>query len=158
LELEVTLAVTGTAGADDRFYITDVQLEEGSTATPFEHRPYGTELALCKRYAPIINSNGTTSPILASGMSTSSTYARFVIPLDVLARIAPTGLTASSASHLTVCSSGGNDYTVYYVYFVAASQNSVWIDCVISDIVANIPVLLRFNSASGRLGFTGVEL
>lgn len=32
------------------FAITGVQLEVGEVATPFEHRPYGVELALCKRY------------------------------------------------------------------------------------------------------------
>lgn len=32
------------------FYIAEVQLEEGTYATSFEHRPYGLELQLCKRY------------------------------------------------------------------------------------------------------------
>jgi len=30
--------------------VTEVQLEEGSVATPFERRPIGVELALCQRY------------------------------------------------------------------------------------------------------------
>jgi hypothetical protein len=40
--------VTGTNGAT--LYITGVQLEVGSTATPFERRLYGQELNNCKRY------------------------------------------------------------------------------------------------------------
>ena len=39
----------GTSTSDD-FYITGVQLEVGKVATPFEHRSYGEELALCQRY------------------------------------------------------------------------------------------------------------
>ena len=32
------------------FYLTGVQLEPGTVATPFERRSYGQELALCRRY------------------------------------------------------------------------------------------------------------
>ena len=48
-------SVVGTNGAT--FYITGVQLEAGSTATSFDYRPYGTELALCQRY--FFSSGGT---------------------------------------------------------------------------------------------------
>ena len=41
-------SVVGTSGAT--FYITGVQLEVGSSATGFEYRQYGQELALCQRY------------------------------------------------------------------------------------------------------------
>ena len=39
-----------SASAGNYFQITGVQLEVGDTATPFEHRSYGQELALCQRF------------------------------------------------------------------------------------------------------------
>jgi hypothetical protein len=42
------VSVIGTLNAT--WFVTGVQLEVGSVATPFERRPYGTELMLCQRY------------------------------------------------------------------------------------------------------------
>lgn len=42
------VSVLATSGAT--WQVTGVQLEAGDTATPFEHRSYGQELALCERY------------------------------------------------------------------------------------------------------------
>jgi hypothetical protein len=51
-------------------YITGVQLEAGSVATPFEHRPYGVELALCQRY---YEKSPTNNQYIAAGGATSTT-------------------------------------------------------------------------------------
>ena len=38
------------SSTDNNFFITGVQMEVGSQATPFEHRSFGEELGLCQRY------------------------------------------------------------------------------------------------------------
>jgi hypothetical protein len=38
------------SSTDNEWYITGIQMEVGSQATPFEHRSFGEELALCQRY------------------------------------------------------------------------------------------------------------
>ena len=52
-------SVVGTNGAT--FYITGVQLEIGTSATPFERRLYNQELAACQRYYETTAVNGVFS-------------------------------------------------------------------------------------------------
>ena len=47
IELQIYFNSTSLAY---QYRYTNVQLEKGSTATSFDYRPYGTELALCQRY------------------------------------------------------------------------------------------------------------
>jgi hypothetical protein len=54
------VSVIGTLNAT--WYITGVQLEVGSVATPFERRPYGTELSLCQRYYQLIDNGVGKAP------------------------------------------------------------------------------------------------
>jgi len=51
------------------FSITGIQLEVGDTATPFEHRSFGEELALCQRYY-----ESGASQMLAARINTGSGY------------------------------------------------------------------------------------
>jgi hypothetical protein len=49
-ELGPTGQVNVISTLNATWQVTGVQLEVGSTATSFDYRPYGTELALCQRY------------------------------------------------------------------------------------------------------------
>ena len=44
-----------TTSAGEFLYLSDVKLEAGQTATPFEHRSYGDELLSCQRYYQLMN-------------------------------------------------------------------------------------------------------
>ena len=80
------------------FTIGNVQLEAGSTATDFERRPIGTELALCQRY---YENGGGANVILFSGNTTSgSTYFHNVY-FKVEKRSAPTATTATNVNALS---------------------------------------------------------
>jgi len=87
------VSVVGTSGAT--FYITGVQLEKGSTATSFDYRPYGTELALCQRYYSQLG--GVTNVAIGTGIATGTTTGNVTVNFPVTMRSAPT-LTFTSIS------------------------------------------------------------
>jgi hypothetical protein len=99
-------SVVGTNGAT--FYITGVQLEKGSTATSFDYRPYGTELALCQRYyQKYSNSSGAASSVItiAQAYSTTAVIGAFVPPVSF--RAAPTISGNNYATWTAPASDGG---------------------------------------------------
>ena len=67
---------------NDYWQITGVQLEVGDTATPFEHRSYGDELAKCQRYYQTVVNNTFREYVY--------NVHRHPIPLKVTMRSAPT--------------------------------------------------------------------
>jgi hypothetical protein len=113
------VSVVGTSGAT--FYITGVQLEAGSVATPFERIDYGRQLIQCQRYYQQIQN------MVGIGQSGSSTIVYSSIALPVEMRATPslsqsgvfsfeipfgTGSTQSSAS-VSIASSGSSGKGIY---------------------------------------------
>jgi len=85
------------------FQITGVQLEVGDTATPFEHRSYGQELALCQRYYQVLPVDSGSDFLLCSRFyDTSGTpYASYMLPVDTRAipTLAQSGVWISTAGY-----------------------------------------------------------
>jgi hypothetical protein len=94
----IAVTTVATNGLDVQFWqpnavnpatilLTGVQLEKGSVATPFEVRPYATELALCQRYMFQL-STGDTAPCYQRTGSLISFLVRF--PVTIRTAVNPT--------------------------------------------------------------------
>ena len=121
-------SVVGTNGAT--FYITGVQLEPGTVATPFERRSYGQELALCQRYYSFLNniilfraattgnfSGGVTSGALPQTMRSGPTATK-----NVNAGTYDNASVSTTPNSFRVAFSGGTgvgDYCDYNLFFNA---------------------------------------
>ena len=81
------------ASTANYLYITGTQLEVGSTATSFDYRPYGTELALCQRY--FVELMGGTNSYQSLGLADtySTTQGSYCIYVPVPMRTATPSLT-----------------------------------------------------------------
>jgi hypothetical protein len=143
----------GTSGAT--FYITGVQLEKGSTATSFDYRPYGTELALCQRYY-YKTIPGDDINFQAIGVCYSTTAARVVLPFVVPMRTAPSAVEQSgTASDYGVLSNGGWIACSSVPAIGAASTASISLTfSVASGLTAGGGVVGRAETANGYLGWS----
>ena len=102
------------------FFITGIQMEVGEQATPFEHRSFGEELALCQRYyheqGKVEQGNQFEGFSIANAYGTSAARTQYFLPTTM--RAIPTftatgsfGLVGSSAGSVTgigLADDGGN--------------------------------------------------
>lgn len=92
------------------FYLTGVQLEPGTVATPFEHRSYGDELARCQRYYYKLGPVGS-SKTLANASADSATAGWAIGSFPVTMRTSPTALEQSGTASDYVIRTGGGSRT-----------------------------------------------
>jgi len=79
-------------------YWTGIQLEVGSTATDFEHRSYGEELALCQRYYERFIADASAEMLIGVGVNASATDVFINYPYKQIKRVIPS-FSSSGASH-----------------------------------------------------------
>jgi len=78
-----------------------VQLEAGTTASPFEYRQYGTELALCQRYYEIIqsvNNIGQASQSVYDGVSGGANFRVEKRTTPTVTRVSGTAINRTSGA------------------------------------------------------------
>jgi len=129
-----------TSGAT--FYITQVQLEVGDTATPFEHRPYDMELARCQRYY-YKRVSGTLAHF-GTGEYYSSSLVRCHIDLPITMRATPTLDHVSGTNYYRISRNGTSDYVDSFSMSNEATNN--------------LAVIQNSSQASGTGGQAGLFL
>ena len=98
-------SVVGTSGAT--WYVTGVQLEVGSTATPFERRLYNQELANCQRYY-YSHAKGDAK-VYATAAYFSSSYITSYVQFAVTMRTTPSLIVATGTDYYMMYRNSSTD-------------------------------------------------
>jgi hypothetical protein len=134
----------GTSTTTNVFRITGVQLEAGHKATPFEHKPYGEELARCQRYyfelVDLINHGVST------GVAVNTTTCRGEFTMPTAMRAVPT-FVYSSAPNLR--GNGSNVVTTAVTGGMAVNGINRWQALVASGLTSSELYMIYSSSAIG---------
>jgi len=146
------------SNTDNNFFITGLQLEVGSVATPFESRSFGEELALCHRYLYVQREDASTGDgLFGTGQCNNTTSLHLGFPHSVPMRLAHgstfifdtvTDYRVQSAGGLDVCSAMGgvNSSPNTSLVFATVSSGLVAGDGGNLIIAANSPVEIKIDS------------
>ena len=134
------------------FDITGVQLEVGEQATPFEHRSFGEELALCQRYYTVIadgvNAGGFAPIGMGAVYNSSTVYSIIAMPVEMRASPSIEIVDATNYYQLYSNNTGDpvNDFTLSKV---APNRVEFFNDTDVSR-VAGHAVFIRTANASAK--------
>ena len=143
--------VIGTSSAT--FYITGVQLEAGSVATPFERRQYGTELQLCQRYYTIFRCGTAYGRVLSVAVGTGdSGLIRPTVQLPVRMRAAASSVDYGGALYWYNGTASG---AVSAVSIDAANDTVIGLNCSTTGASANQYYMI--NDYDANTAYIGIN-
>ena len=137
---------------DNNFEITGVQLDVGSQATPFEHRSFGEELALCQRYY-FQKIKGNDEPVGVC-VYKNSTQLRVNIEFPTEMRSDPTVTTSNSTDHFQAEATATDNFDGnWQVVQTSTTSGMVYSNTNVSSTQGEAAAV-RSNSADARLAFS----
>jgi hypothetical protein len=146
-----TGSVNWISNAGATFYITGVQLEAGSVATPFERRDYGRELMMCQRYFYKTTGGSNTRHAISGNGSLPQSFP--TVFFKVTMRAVPT-VTVSSVSHFnTEALNGAGSVVVTSIAWNAGDTDSATLN-VSSAGSGGVGCNLLGNNSSAVLGYS----
>ena len=133
----------------DYIEFTNVKLEIGDTATPFESRSYAEELALCQRYYWKLSSESLYNPV-ATATCFSTTLVVFPVSFPTEMRGSPT--FAYSGTYRATFDTGSISISALASSY--GSKNTVRLDATVSGGSSGEACLIRaFNDSGAYLSF-----
>jgi hypothetical protein len=154
LGVQFNFTPSGTAGANDYYEVTGVQLDIGSVALPF--RTYAAtiqgELAACQRYYFRQNPSGSIN-VRGQGIGVSASSARIACILPVTMRILPSAVDFST---LGINDTSTTQAVTAITIAGSSSPNIAVLDCTVASGLTQFrPYFLVDNSSfNAFLGFT----
>jgi hypothetical protein len=134
------------------FDISQVQIEAGSSATRFEFRPIGTELALCQRYYYRVTPAAGNQQIAVSHHR-STTQSTAVYNHPVVMRGTPT-LDVNSGTNFFGIAVGGTDQNTTTMSAILINQYNALLQVSGTGLTAGQAGVLQFGSLSAYYGFS----
>ena len=147
-------AIDFAANSGATFYLTGVQLEQNYQPTPFEQRPYGTELALCQRYYYRITNSSTGDVVGSASIGTGGAAFAFIqFPVTMRTRV--TALEQSTYADFNwFKANDGTQNSLGLITFVRGSVNNATIYPYTSSAGAGQVGYLIGVTVGGYLGFS----
>lgn len=114
IEIEIKAAVGAVTSKN--VYLTNVQLEQGASVSPFETRPYGAELALCQRYCQKLGTQSAGGNPIGNGYAYGATRATQSAGIQVVIKLlAPMRDTPTIDSSSNVVTTPANIVVADYI-------------------------------------------
>ncbi len=138
---------------DRTFFLTGVQLEVGDTATDFEHRTFGDELARCQRYYHKIDAATAYSTLGTAALSTATSSIIYPFAGFNL-RAVPTLESSGVSTFLLQCNNANESVSALSINGHASKQAPICSCTHDSNTAGFAGSLIANNDASAYIAFS----